>query len=73
VPVLVTIKCTKYLELVANPISPLTYNVGTALLVTTNLPMPTFQPFPASCAFGAYTFEVVNTADSTGSFPSFIN
>jgi hypothetical protein len=59
--------------MVANPITTLTYNVGTALLVSTNLPLPTFQPFPAACAYGAYTYQIVNTADPTGPFPSFIN
>ena len=71
--VLITIKCTKHLDMVANPKKSLTYNVGTASLVKTNLPMPTFQPFPAGCAFGAYTYQIFDTADPTGPFPSFIN
>ena len=47
----VTIKCTKQIDLITNPIAADTvYTIDKDNLITVNFALPTYQPFPAGCA-----------------------
>ena len=55
----VTIKCSKAINVLVNPLTPLIYNVGTDTLIVTKLPVPTYSPYPADCFMGVLTFSLV--------------
>jgi len=67
----VTIKCTKSISLVANPIpATTTYTINTSILKTTSFSLPTYQPSPSNCAIGTLSFQVA--LDPVSAFPTFI-
>ena len=67
----VTIKCTKSITLLDNPMLPLQYNVGAEPIETVTLTLPTYWPFPADCSFGPWTYTLEYLDDPTGPFPEF--
>jgi len=69
----VTIKCSKAINLLTNPISPLSYNVGTTNLIVEQMLLPTYEPQPSDCFMGAITFNLIYMNDPLGSFPSFLS
>lgn len=69
----VTILCTKSISLVFNPLVTLNYNVGAETLEFVEQDMPSYEPFPSTCQFGTYSYQLVYTASPTGPFPPFVN
>lgn len=68
-----TVKCTKSITLLDNPLLPLSFNVGTEVLSSVSLPLPTYWPFPSDCDFGPFSYQLVYVENPTGSFPPFIS
>jgi len=73
VDLLVTIKCSKAINLLLNPLTLLNYNVGTTNLVTERMPLPIYEPQPVDCFMGAITFNLIYLSNPSGPFPSFVS
>jgi hypothetical protein len=69
----VTIKCSKAINLLTNPMHPLSYNVGSTDLIVERMLLPTYEPSPADCFMGVITFDLVYLNNLSGPFPSFLS
>ena len=59
-----TVKCTKSLKLVTNPISPLiVYTINTSQLITTTQSVPDYEPYPNNCLIGLVTYSIARDPD----------
>ena len=60
----ITVKCTKSLKLVTNPISPLiVYTINTSQLITTTQSVPDYEPYPNNCISGLVTYSIARDPD----------
>jgi hypothetical protein len=69
----VTIKCSKTINVLMNPLAPLEYNVGSETLISEHLPLPSYIPSPPDCFMGTITFQLVYLNDPLAPFPDFIS